>query len=62
MSAFVPSPCIGVCRVNVKHGFCEGCFRTQSEIINWVKMDYQQQQQLMLVLEERQAQTAPAFD
>jgi predicted Fe-S protein YdhL (DUF1289 family) len=31
----VPSPCINVCRMDARTGFCEGCFRTLDEIACW---------------------------
>lgn len=31
----VPSPCIGICRMDAKTGLCEGCARTIDEIANW---------------------------
>ncbi len=31
----VPSPCINVCRMNPQSGWCEGCFRTIDEIVQW---------------------------
>lgn len=31
----VPSPCIGVCRMNPQTGLCEGCLRTIDEIAQW---------------------------
>jgi hypothetical protein len=34
----VPSPCIGVCRMNDEAGWCEGCLRTREEITVWGKM------------------------
>jgi predicted Fe-S protein YdhL (DUF1289 family) len=29
------SPCISVCRMSEKTGWCEGCFRTLDEITGW---------------------------
>lgn len=29
------SPCISVCRMSEKSGFCEGCFRSLDEITGW---------------------------
>jgi predicted Fe-S protein YdhL (DUF1289 family) len=34
-SGAVPSPCVNVCRMNQQSGFCEGCYRTIDEIIQW---------------------------
>ena len=31
----VPSPCISVCRMSAKTGFCEGCWRSIDEICAW---------------------------
>ncbi|XDF34943.1 DUF1289 domain-containing protein [Paracidovorax avenae] len=31
----VPSPCIGVCRMDAAGHHCEGCFRTLDEIRDW---------------------------
>lgn len=34
----VPSPCIKVCAVDGKTGWCIGCGRSIKEITDWVKM------------------------
>jgi hypothetical protein len=57
----VQSPCIGICRINVRSGQCEGCWRTVEEIAAWPKMADGQRQQLVLVLEQRQEESA-SFD
>lgn len=31
----VPSPCIGVCRIDEATGWCTGCLRTLEEITDW---------------------------
>jgi len=31
----VPSPCINVCRIDRRSGWCEGCRRTVEEITRW---------------------------
>lgn len=31
----VPSPCIGVCRIDPASGWCAGCLRTLDEITEW---------------------------
>ncbi|CAM3585123.1 hypothetical protein VA7868_04334 [Vibrio aerogenes CECT 7868] len=33
----VPSPCIGVCRVN-ERGYCQGCLRNRDERFRWMEM------------------------
>lgn len=35
----IPSPCIGVCRLNPRTGRCDGCERTTAEIAAWPTMD-----------------------
>lgn len=34
----IPSPCIGVCRIDERSGFCLGCYRTLDEIGGWPLM------------------------
>jgi hypothetical protein len=34
----VPSPCISVCRMDPRTGWCEGCARTIEEIAQWSGM------------------------
>lgn len=31
----LPSPCIGICRMDASTGFCVGCLRTIDEIAAW---------------------------
>lgn len=31
----IPSPCVNICRMNRKRGWCEGCGRTLDEIGRW---------------------------
>ena len=35
----VPSPCISVCRMDARTGWCEGCLRTIDEIARWSSLD-----------------------
>jgi predicted Fe-S protein YdhL (DUF1289 family) len=35
----VPSPCIGVCRIDAASGLCAGCLRTLDEIAAWSTLD-----------------------
>jgi len=59
--ANVVSPCIGICRINIQSGLCEGCLRTRDEIAAWIDMRDDQRRQVVLVLEQRQVQSA-SFD
>ena len=31
----VPSPCVGVCKMDAAKGWCTGCFRTIEELTGW---------------------------
>lgn len=58
----VPSPCINVCRINPRSGWCEGCARTLDEIAAWSKLGDEAKRAVWLQLEQRravQAQEAP---
>jgi predicted Fe-S protein YdhL (DUF1289 family) len=35
MTTTTPSPCINVCRIDRRSGWCEGCRRTVDEITRW---------------------------
>lgn len=35
----VPSPCVDVCRMDPRTGWCEGCSRTIEEIAQWASLD-----------------------
>jgi len=35
----IASPCINVCRMDPRTGWCEGCRRTIEEIAHWSGMD-----------------------
>ena len=34
----IPSPCISVCHIEPRTGWCEGCLRTLDEIAAWGRM------------------------
>ncbi|BBK40258.1 hypothetical protein STVA_02780 [Allostella vacuolata] len=35
----IPSPCVGICRLDPDSGLCQGCWRTIGEISAWPRMD-----------------------
>ncbi|WP_130430865.1 DUF1289 domain-containing protein [Rivibacter subsaxonicus] len=39
MAGAVPSPCNSVCRIDAASGYCEGCWRTIDEIVQWARLD-----------------------
>jgi predicted Fe-S protein YdhL (DUF1289 family) len=49
----IESPCILVCSVDVKTGYCFGCGRTREEIAGWLDMTPELRRELMAVLPAR---------
>lgn len=58
MASSVPSPCISVCRMDARSGWCEGCMRTLDEIAGWSTMDDADKRRVWRVLPQRRE----AFD
>lgn len=54
----IETPCIGVCTVDDKTGFCMGCFRSLEEIQNWWDMTDQQRSEVMQKLDQRMQENA----
>ncbi len=52
-AATVPSPCISVCKMDARSGWCEGCLRTLDEIAAWSVMDDAQKQAVWQLLAQR---------
>ena len=52
MSA-IESPCILVCSIDMKTGFCFGCGRTQTEIGGWIAMAPSERRAVMAELPAR---------
>jgi hypothetical protein len=51
--AVVPSPCISVCRISARDGFCEGCFRTLGEVSGWARSSQTAKQVLWQTILQR---------
>ncbi|AKJ31380.1 DUF1289 domain-containing protein [Caldimonas brevitalea] len=51
----VPSPCVNVCRINPRTGWCEGCARTLDEIAAWSTMSDADKQRVWSRLPQRRA-------
>ncbi|MET3660139.1 DUF1289 domain-containing protein [Aquamicrobium ahrensii] len=43
----IESPCILVCSIDLKTGYCFGCGRTRDEISDWISMTSQQRREIM---------------
>lgn len=51
----VPSPCIGVCRMDESSGLCAGCWRTLDEIAIWGRSDDTARRRIWQAVEARQS-------
>lgn len=49
----IESPCILVCSMDLKTGYCFGCGRTRDEIASWIAMSPQQRHETMTLLAAR---------
>lgn len=49
----IESPCILVCSIDAKTGYCFGCGRTQAEIGRWLTMSPAERRALMVELPAR---------
>ena len=53
LSSDVPSPCIGVCRIDPGSGYCEGCLRSLEEIAAWGRADLKTKRAILERLRRR---------
>lgn len=51
----VPSPCVGVCKMDAEKGWCSGCYRSLEEIAGWSRMPDSDKRRLWVQVEARQA-------
>lgn len=51
--AAITSPCIKVCAVDGRTGFCLGCGRTMAEIGAWVKLGTEGRDAVLEILPDR---------
>ena len=51
--AAIESPCILVCSMDIKTGYCFGCGRTRDEIAAWIEMTPQMRRAVMELLPAR---------
>jgi predicted Fe-S protein YdhL (DUF1289 family) len=59
----IPSPCVGICRIDAATGWCAGCLRTPEEIALWPRADRQLRLEMVGRLRERRrrlGRTSPA--
>ena len=51
----LPTPCTGVCVMDGRTGFCQGCLRTIEEIAEWGSASEARKRQVWIMLEQRRA-------
>jgi predicted Fe-S protein YdhL (DUF1289 family) len=51
----IESPCILVCSIDLKTGYCYGCGRTRDEIAGWLAMSDERRREVMAELPARLA-------
>jgi uncharacterized protein len=49
----IPSPCVGICRLDPTTGLCLGCMRTSDEIAAWPRASHVQRLQIVDQLRAR---------
>ena len=50
---FIPSPCVGVCRLERDTGLCEGCLRSIEEIRDWGRGTDEERLEILMRLKQR---------
>ncbi|MBC3870857.1 DUF1289 domain-containing protein [Undibacterium oligocarboniphilum] len=49
----VPSPCVGICRMDQEKAWCAGCFRTIEEITCWSTAADQEKLRIWRLIRQR---------
>ncbi|MEN9462036.1 MAG: hypothetical protein RIS84_2056 [Pseudomonadota bacterium] len=49
----IPSPCIGVCSIDLDNDLCSGCHRTMDEINAWYNATPEEKQAVLARIEQR---------
>lgn len=52
----IESPCISVCQLDDKSGYCTGCWRTRDEIALWGRASNEQRLEILAKLHDRREQ------
>lgn len=52
-----PSPCVNLCRMDPRTGWCQGCARTIAEITAWSKLSATEREPIWAALPSRQFTT-----
>ncbi|MFZ6672694.1 DUF1289 domain-containing protein [Undibacterium sp. Xuan67W] len=49
----VPSPCVGICKMNEKRSWCVGCFRSIDEITMWSRASNDTKRRVWIEIKQR---------
>ncbi|MCR9214701.1 MAG: DUF1289 domain-containing protein [Proteobacteria bacterium] len=49
----LPSPCTGICTMDMQNQYCKGCFRTRLEIGGWATLSNEQKLEVVKQLRVR---------
>ena len=60
-SPYPTTPCVAVCQIDPKSGFCLGCYRTLKEIAQWGKFSEEQREALLPELDQRREEDMQAW-
>jgi len=58
MNEETPSPCVKLCAMNARTGWCDGCLRTLDEIACWGSAGNEAKRAILERLRERQRESA----
>ena len=59
MAENVPSPCVSVCRMDLRREYCEGCLRSIDEIRVWLASSDLEKKVIWARIAERAAALSP---
>jgi len=51
----IPSPCTGICTMDIANEYCLGCFRTRLEIGGWAQLQNDSKLAVIRQLRQRRA-------
>jgi len=55
----VPSPCVKVCALDARTGYCVGCYRTIDEVASWLEMTPAEKRAVLERVERRRVAAQP---
>lgn len=55
----IASPCVSVCQIDRKSGYCLGCWRTIEEIAGWARFDDERRRAVIAALPARRSAGDP---